>query len=49
MAFYGKGETQTTKKAFDHGDEIPSGIRKLLRELGYIKRSDEYGWRFEKQ
>jgi hypothetical protein len=49
IAFYDKGETPTAKKAFDHWDEIPSGIRKLLRESGYVKHSDADGWWFEKQ
>lgn len=49
IMFYDKGETQIAKKAFDHWDEILSGIRKLLRESGYVKRTDKDGWWFEKQ
>jgi hypothetical protein len=50
IVFLDKGEKQTgATKSFNHWDEIPRGIRKLLQEAGYIKRSDKNGWQFEKR
>ena len=50
IAFLDKGEQQIGNvKSFNHWDEIPRGMRKLIAEAGYIKRSDEDGWRFEKK
>ena len=49
IAFYNKGEKQLDQQTFNHWDEIISGMRKLLRRSGYIKRSDENGWLFKKK
>jgi len=50
IAFLDKGETQVGNvKQFNHWDEIPKGMRKLIQEAGYIKRSDATGWWFEKK
>ncbi len=49
IAFLDKGEKQISQKMFNHWDEIPRGMRKLIEEAGYIKRSDKDGWQFEKR
>jgi hypothetical protein len=50
IAFYDKGEKQIGNvKQFNHWDEIPKGLRKLVEENGYIKRSGANGWEFEKK
>ncbi len=50
IAFYDKGENQIGDvESFNHWDEIPKGMRKLLRKNGYIKRTDTDGWRLEKK
>ena len=50
IAFYDKGEKQIgNTKSFNHWDEIPKGMRKLIEENGYVKRSDSNGWDFEKK
>ena len=49
IEFLDKGDKQINQKSFNHWDEIPRGMRKLLQEAGYIKRSDEDGWQFEQR
>ena len=49
IAFLDKGNKQLSQKSFNHWDEIPRGMRKLVEEAGYIKRSDKDGWQFEKR
>lgn len=49
VAFLDKGDTQINQKSFNHWDELVRGMRKLLSEAGYIKRTDKDGWIFEKR
>jgi hypothetical protein len=50
ITFLDKGEIQKgNTKSFNHWDEVPRGMRKLIEEAGYIKRSDKDGWQFEKR
>lgn len=49
IAFLDKGEKQLSQKTFNHWDEIPKAMRKLVEEAGYIKRSDKDGWQFKKR
>jgi hypothetical protein len=49
VAFYDRGEKQISKQTFNHWDEIPSGMRKLMKKAGYFKRTDANGWTYEKR
>lgn len=44
IAFLDKGDTQKKQKTFNHFDEIPGVMRKLLMEAGYVKRAKDDGW-----
>ncbi len=45
----GTGDKEIGRKMFNHWDEIPSGIRKLLRKAGYRKQWKGNHWKFEKK
>jgi len=49
IAFYDKGNKQRDQITFNHWDEILSGMRKLLRRAGYVKRWQDGYWAFKKK
>lgn len=44
IALLDESGKQIAQKTFNHWDEIPSGMRKLLKDAGYVKRGKEDGW-----
>lgn len=49
IAFYDKSDKQIDQKTFNHWDEIPSGMRTLIRKAGYVKHWKEDHWEFDKK
>jgi hypothetical protein len=49
MAFYDRGKKQISQQTFNHWDEIPGGIRKLMKKAGYFKQTDQNGWTHQKR